>query len=78
MKLYDVKDSPNCFEVRVLARELQLTLELVPIDLGQPKTAATLPETRPAKCQRSSSVKAKSRNFRECEQMRCNRAGLST
>ncbi|HEX2672247.1 MAG TPA: glutathione S-transferase family protein [Polyangiaceae bacterium] len=39
MKLYDVKGSPNCFKVRVLARELGLTLELVPIDLSQPKSA---------------------------------------
>ena len=39
MKLYDVKGSPNCFKVRVLARELELPLELVPIDLSQPKRA---------------------------------------
>jgi len=39
MKLYDVKGSPNCFKVRVLARELELPLELVPIDLNQPKSA---------------------------------------
>lgn len=39
MKLYDVKGSPNCFKVRVLARELGLTLELVPIDLSRPRSA---------------------------------------
>lgn len=37
MKLYDVKGSPNCFKVRVLARELGLTLELVPTDLSRPQ-----------------------------------------
>jgi len=39
MKLYDVKGSPNCFKVRVLARELGLPLELVPTDLAQTKAA---------------------------------------
>lgn len=38
MRLYDVHGSPNCFKVRVLARELALPLELVPSDLAQLKT----------------------------------------
>jgi len=38
MKLYDVKGSPNCFKVRVLARELSLPLELVPVDLSRSKS----------------------------------------
>lgn len=33
MKLYDAKASPNCRKVRVLARELGIVLEIVPVDL---------------------------------------------
>jgi glutathione S-transferase len=35
MKLYDVAASPNCRKVRVMARELGLTLELVPMDFAR-------------------------------------------
>lgn len=35
VRLYDVAGSPNCKKVRVLARELGLALELVPVELLQ-------------------------------------------
>ncbi len=37
MKLFDVKGSPNCLKVRVIARELGLPLEIVPVDLASAK-----------------------------------------
>jgi glutathione S-transferase len=37
MKLYDVQGSPNCRKVRVLARELGLSLELVPVSFADTK-----------------------------------------
>jgi len=37
MKLFDVKGSPNCFKVRVVARELGLPLEIVPLDFASAK-----------------------------------------
>lgn len=37
MKLFDVKGSPNCLKVRILARELGLPLEIVPLDLASAK-----------------------------------------
>jgi glutathione S-transferase len=42
MKLYDVKASLNCRKVRVLARELGLALELVPMDLQAPRDPSYL------------------------------------
>jgi glutathione S-transferase len=35
MKLFDLAASPNCRKVRVIARELALPLEIVPIDLAE-------------------------------------------
>jgi len=42
MRLYDVTGSPNCRKVRVVARELALPLERIPIDLVRPRDAAYL------------------------------------
>src|SRR3954463_2263376 len=42
MLLYDVAASPNCRKVRVLARELDLELELRAIDLAGAKDPAYL------------------------------------
>lgn len=42
MKLYDVPGSPNCRKVRVLARELGLELELMPMDIGRSKDPSYL------------------------------------
>ena len=41
MKLYDFKGSGNCYKVRLLAAQLGLDLELVPVDLfaGESQTA---------------------------------------
>lgn len=33
MKLFDLQRSPNCLKVRILARELSLPLEVIPMDL---------------------------------------------
>lgn len=33
MKLFDLQRSPNCLKVRILAREVSLPLEVVPMDL---------------------------------------------
>lgn len=38
MQLYDVGPSLNCRKIRVLARELALSLELVPVDLTRPRS----------------------------------------
>lgn len=37
MKLNDVPMSVNCSKVRVMARELGLNLELIPVDLFAPR-----------------------------------------
>jgi glutathione S-transferase len=42
MKLLDISRSPNCRKVRVLARELGLALELVPVDFASLKEPAYL------------------------------------
>jgi glutathione S-transferase len=47
MKLYDLPTSPNCLRVRVLARELGLPIEIVPMDFARAKQPGYL-EQNPA------------------------------
>lgn len=42
MNLFELPRSPNCRKVRVLARELALPLELVPVDFASLKEPAYL------------------------------------
>ena len=42
MKLFDVQLSPNCLKVRIVARELGIALELVPVVLANAKQAEYL------------------------------------
>src|SRR3954471_10058153 len=40
MKLFDVRMSPNCRKVRIVARELGLSLETVAVSLSDPRREA--------------------------------------